>query len=154
MGQDEMMEQRKVVRSLRRLASKFKFECISGCTKCCGIVPFSKWEWDRIKEKKVATGGKCPYATDKGCEIYKERPVMCRFFGLTPTLRCPVGGKTSKITTDIAIREALAPYMDIIGKTGIYGPHASEGKLAGFVAQVRDELITLQENNGVEYGDG
>lgn len=70
------------------------FECIPGCTDCCGPVPFARSEWDRIEDKKKPTGLSCPYAVKgQGCSIYKDRPFMCRLFGATsdPQLTCPHG---------------------------------------------------------------
>ena len=33
----------------------------------------------------------CPHLGDKGCQIYAERPLICRLFGTTPRLACPQG---------------------------------------------------------------
>ncbi len=33
----------------------------------------------------------CPHLGDKGCDVYAERPLICRLFGTTPRLACPRG---------------------------------------------------------------
>ena len=33
----------------------------------------------------------CSYLGDKGCQVYAERPLVCRLFGTTPKLACPNG---------------------------------------------------------------
>jgi uncharacterized protein len=33
----------------------------------------------------------CPHLAHDGCEIYAERPLICRLFGTTPSLLCPNG---------------------------------------------------------------
>ncbi len=33
----------------------------------------------------------CPYLGKHGCEVYDERPLICRLFGTTPRLLCPNG---------------------------------------------------------------
>jgi hypothetical protein len=33
----------------------------------------------------------CPYLGVDGCEVYEERPLICRLFGTTPHLVCPRG---------------------------------------------------------------
>lgn len=33
----------------------------------------------------------CPHPGKRGCEVYHERPLICRLFGTTPRLLCPNG---------------------------------------------------------------
>ncbi|MGT2431225.1 YkgJ family cysteine cluster protein [Cupriavidus basilensis] len=33
----------------------------------------------------------CPHLGSKGCQVYAERPLICRLFGTTPRLACPNG---------------------------------------------------------------
>jgi hypothetical protein len=33
----------------------------------------------------------CPYLGENGCQVYGERPLICRLFGTTPRLPCPNG---------------------------------------------------------------
>lgn len=73
------------------------FECVSGCHDCCGPVTASSEEVARYPEKSVAEHDaalaqlSCPYLGDSGCQVYAERPLICRLFGTTPQLLCPRG---------------------------------------------------------------
>lgn len=33
----------------------------------------------------------CPHLGAQGCQVYEERPLICRLFGTTPRLACPNG---------------------------------------------------------------
>lgn len=33
----------------------------------------------------------CPHLGENGCQVYAERPLICRLFGTTPGLACPNG---------------------------------------------------------------
>jgi Fe-S-cluster containining protein len=35
----------------------------------------------------------CPHLGIKGCDVYNERPLICRLFGTTPRLPCPNGNR-------------------------------------------------------------
>ncbi|HAV70704.1 MAG TPA: zinc/iron-chelating domain-containing protein [Stenotrophomonas sp.] len=73
------------------------FRCIVGCTDCCGPVTASSEEVARLPIKSDAEHAaaladlSCPYLGKQGCEVYEERPLICRMFGTTPSLRCPNG---------------------------------------------------------------
>lgn len=100
------------------------FKCKPGCTDCCGPVPFSKWEWDRVSDKRHATPEHiktltCPYAVNGRCEIYEQRPLICRLFGAVdaPLMTCPHGcGPVGKLTDEQA-REMMRIYtQELIDK--------------------------------------
>lgn len=83
------------------------FKCMLGCTDCYGPVPFSEWEWSRIKDKRQAKGLKCPYASRQGCEIYEQRPFVCRLYGAIEILRCPYGRGPGKLLPDEEAKKVL-----------------------------------------------
>lgn len=71
-----------------------KFKCIEGCTDCCGPVPFNKEEIKRIGQKPGFDPSdlKCKFSHNGGCDIYENRPMVCRIFGTVPSeplLTCP-----------------------------------------------------------------
>lgn len=73
------------------------FECIPGCHDCCGPVTTSSEEMARLPVKSdaeheaaLASFG-CPHLGAQGCQVYAERPLICRLFGTTPRLACPHG---------------------------------------------------------------
>ncbi|KAF1718765.1 YkgJ family cysteine cluster protein [Pseudoxanthomonas wuyuanensis] len=78
----------------RRIPS---FTCIVGCHDCCGPVTASSEEVARLPVKTEAEHEaalaelSCPYLGQHGCEVYAERPLICRLFGTTPRLLCPNG---------------------------------------------------------------
>ena len=102
------MTKKRRVASLRSLYDQVpKFTCKDGCTACCGAVPFSRAEkkllvdsgqWEVARHKALTTDRRptgsplCPFASsEKGCEIYELRPLLCRLFGAVsdPILKCP-----------------------------------------------------------------
>lgn len=91
------------------------FECRAGCSDCCGFVPWSKAEWEIIKEKRRASSLKCPYATGNGCDIYENRPLICRLFGTVNVgyLKCPHGCKPDKPLTERQARRIAKKYSDL-----------------------------------------
>ncbi len=102
-----------------RLYSKIPaFQCRPGCTDCCGPVPFSKWEWSRIKNKRLAMGIKCPYARDGKCEIYEQRPLICRLYGAVEDVRltCPYGCKPEVKLTKAEADKIMREYFRIMEK--------------------------------------
>jgi uncharacterized protein len=108
-------------KKLQQMYSKIPtFQCREGCTDCCGPVPFSKTEWDSISDKRKAETGTlaCPYSLSGGCDIYKDRPFICRLFGTAknPTLTCPHGcGPKHKMSSEKA--DALTEsYRKIMNK--------------------------------------
>lgn len=74
----------KTIKYLRKQIPSF--ECKPDCTDCCGPVPFSKWEWEQIKDKRKTITLNCPYASENGCETYEQRPILCRLFGTVPKM--------------------------------------------------------------------
>ena len=77
-----------------RIAS---FTCIVGCHACCGPVTASSEEMARLPVKTEAEHDaaladlSCPHLGEQGCQVYGERPLICRLFGTTPRLLCPNG---------------------------------------------------------------
>lgn len=73
------------------------FECKGLCQESCGPVIPSEAEESRILkrqgaivdyDKKTLT---CHLLTDGRCEIYADRPLLCRLFGAVKKMRCPHG---------------------------------------------------------------
>lgn len=92
------------------------FKCIPGCFACCGPVPFAKCEWDRIEDKREATGITCPYASASGCAIYDKRPLICRLFGTTDDLPCPHGCRPAFLMMRSVASEMVRVHYDLIDK--------------------------------------
>jgi len=75
------------------------FECKPGFHDCCGPVTTSSEEMamlSEISDQEHATALaelSCPYLGNKGCQVYDERPLICRLFGTTPRLACLNGSR-------------------------------------------------------------
>ncbi len=48
----------------------------------------------------------CPHLADTGCQVYAERPLICRLFGTTPRLACP-NGKRPEVMIDPRIEQQI-----------------------------------------------
>lgn len=92
------------------------FECAPGCHDCCGPVTTSSEEMARLPvksdaEHEVALADlTCPHLGEKGCEVYLERPLICRLFGTTSNLICPQG-KRPAIMTDHQVEKQIHQFM-------------------------------------------
>jgi hypothetical protein len=79
------------------------FECTPGCHACCGPVTASSEEVAYLPIKSDAEHDaalselNCPYLGSNGCEVYNDRPLICRLFGTTPNMPCPNGKKPAQM---------------------------------------------------------
>ena len=80
------------------------FSCIKGCYDCCGVIPVTKLELDRIHhalehksqgeikrlESQRRGAFTCPLVdTENGlCAVHEDRPEICRMYGLFEGLAC------------------------------------------------------------------
>ena len=70
------------------------FECIEGCTDCCGPVPWSAHELKQagLSEPPAERDDQaCVFSLAGHCGIHDRRPLMCRLYGAVEDLRCPHG---------------------------------------------------------------
>lgn len=92
------------------------FECEPGCHDCCGPVTASSEEMARFpvkSEQEHATALdelRCPHLGAMGCQVYAERPLICRLFGTTPRLACP-NGKRPAAMIDPGIEQQITRYF-------------------------------------------
>lgn len=97
------MDEKKAHRQLYRKIPDMK--CEQACVGCCGTVPMSDWEADRLGLTSPFTPtddqGVCTFSTPDGCSVYDKRPLMCRLFGTAEhkQLTCPKGMKPDKPLT-------------------------------------------------------
>lgn len=89
-----------------------QFECVPGCNDCCGPVTASSEERAQLPARSEAQRAAalaawvCPYLGEHGCEVYLDRPLICRLFGTTPRLACP-NGKAPAVMIDPRLEEAI-----------------------------------------------
>lgn len=92
------------------------FACTPGCHDCCGPVTASSEEVSRLPIKSEAEHEaalaeyNCPYLGKNGCEVYGERPLICRLFATTPRLPCP-NGKGPAVMIDKQVEEGIHRFL-------------------------------------------
>jgi len=92
------------------------FECKPGCHDCCGPVTTSSEEMARLPVKSDAQHAaaladlSCPHLGEHGCQVYAERPLICRLFGTTPRLACP-NGMRPEVMIDPKIERQIYRYF-------------------------------------------
>jgi len=92
------------------------FECKPGCHDCCGPVTASSEEMARLPRKSAAEHAQalaelsCPHLGAKCCQVYAERPLICRLFGTTPRLACPNGNRP-EVMVDGDIEQQVYRYF-------------------------------------------
>ncbi|SHK14600.1 hypothetical protein SAMN05216369_0665 [Marinobacter antarcticus] len=88
-----MSNNRNIIARLRE--SIPSFECVPGCHDCCGPVTTSSEEMSRLPVKTDAEHDaaledlSCVHLGPNGCNVYAERPLICRLFGTTQNMPCP-----------------------------------------------------------------
>lgn len=90
------------------------FKCIPGCVDCCGPVPFAKIEAQNAPVKPPTKSLMCPYASKDGCEIYENRPFICRLYGTIENLQCPRGCRPEAFLDDDLATQMFNEYMRIL----------------------------------------
>ena len=92
------------------------FACEPGCHDCCGPVTASSEELARLPVKSAAEHAAalaewcCPHLGEQGCQVYAERPLICRLFGTTPRLVCP-RGKRPEIMIEARVERRVWQYL-------------------------------------------
>ena len=109
-----MTNNTQIIRFLREHIPSF--ECPPGCHDCCGPVTTSSEEMARLPVKGEAEHAaaladfSCPHLGDKGCQVYAERPLICRLFGTSPQLACP-NGKRPEVMIDPRIEQQIHRFL-------------------------------------------
>ena len=110
------MNQRTAHRQLYRKIPSLS--CNANCRDCCGSVPVSPWEAERLgidgdKTPTKPDSTKCAFSSPKGCTVYNKRPFMCRFFGVVDdhTIQCPHGHRTGKSLSKYEAEQLFNEYM-------------------------------------------
>ena len=88
------------------------FACEPGCHDCCGPVTASAEELARLPRRSEAAHDAalarldCVYLGPHGCEVYEQRPLICRLFGTTERLACP-RGRGPETPVEPAVEQAV-----------------------------------------------
>ena len=92
------------------------FACKAGCHDCCGPVTTSPEEMANLPVKSSAAHEaalaemNCPHLGKNGCQVYAERPLICRLFGTTPRLPCPNGNRP-EVMIDAEIEQQIHQFF-------------------------------------------
>ena len=71
--------------------------CVLGCSDCCGPVPVSSYEAERLGIPGAVAAPvhpgttRCRFLVDGACSVYARRPFAFRLYGTTPVAPCPRG---------------------------------------------------------------
>jgi len=106
-------------------------KCPPGCSACCGPVPLCNKEASVLREhfkdnpdKSLLEGINsfitpvdehlnCRFSSKEGCTVYDKRPFMCRLFGITESLKCPLGCKPNRYLTFAEESELMEFYKKL-----------------------------------------
>lgn len=126
-----LAEEGKIILSMRAKIPEACGPCEECGGACCGIILFSRWEWEQIEDKRHAVSDTCPYLEDGRCAIYDKRPIICRLFGqpnARGTLKCNYRGGcrvVGKSLTPAQVARIGKRYKRLIDGAGkYYGPFA------------------------------
>jgi len=109
-----MNNNRNIIVRLRENIPSFK--CIQGCHDCCGPVTASSEEMSRMPVKTYAeheaalSNLMCVHLGPNGCNVYEERPLICRLFGTTKRMPCPNGCRP-EVMVDSEIERQVHHYI-------------------------------------------
>ena len=109
-----MMRNRKKIRFFRSRIPEFT--CVAGCHDCCGPIMDSTEEMSHLpsvadaKRETALAKWDCPHLGVAGCEVYDERPLICRLFGTTTRLKCPHGRQPESMI-DVEIETKIEMYF-------------------------------------------
>jgi uncharacterized protein len=94
---------------MRKLKTFPPMQCDDGCGECCGVVPCTETEFQRVRRYVVENGIiptenelTCPLYQNGKCTVYTVRPLACRLFGHVVGMGCPHGYNTNIPERDAA----------------------------------------------------
>lgn len=112
-----------------------RIECKGLCAKSCHYTMFTPTELARAEQAAgrklpidavldehgghwaTLTGdkkGRCPLLRLGRCTTYEARPLLCRLYGLVPSMRCPYGCEPERWLTDAEGHELLAAIAEAL----------------------------------------
>lgn len=108
-----------------------RVKCQGKCQEACGPIACSKGE-AKIMERRAgrpllfsSKTGRCTYLNDDGkCDVYRDRPFVCRAFGASATLPCIWGCQPDRVISKDEQFELFRQILELGG--GLYGPYPDE----------------------------
>ncbi len=90
-------------------------KCKGKCQQYCGPIYMSGAEAEAIERVTglplplVGDDLRCPFLSSEGrCEVYAQRPLVCRVWGAVPELKCPWGCRPERPFSSADGAQALA----------------------------------------------
>lgn len=120
--------------ALRRLYDQVpEINCKGLCADSCGPIEMSTTERATIRKRGVEITDRdvalarlrdegdfdCDALVDGRCSVYEDRPMICRLWGVTETLRCPYGCEAERVLPD---DEGFVLLADSLRAGGAYFP--------------------------------
>ena len=114
------------LRAIYRELEPYAFQCVEGCTACCGPVPLAPVEAEALGVPGVVTPTRdditCAYCngcsttngSTGGCSVYDRRPFMCRIYGTIDGLRCPEGAGPARMMPPRQYRKLMKRYIALM----------------------------------------
>src|SRR5690349_3487728 len=99
---------------LQRLYAELpSVECQGKCFEFCGPVACSTGERHIVRNAEpgrvleLGSMNNCPMLDldTKRCQVYVDRPLVCRLFGMVEAMRCPHGCEPTRWLTDAEVQE-------------------------------------------------
>lgn len=114
-----------------------RIACQQRCQVCCGPIAMSRLEFRRLlsidptlrhkisqmqselgfnygRSYLIGLGREaCSFLRDGACSIYSLRPLICRLWGMTQTMRCPWGCQPERFLNDREAHEIMGEMMHL-----------------------------------------
>lgn len=97
-----------------------KMVCAGNCDVTCGSLGLSRGEKRHLtqitRKQPKLIGDRCNYLKDNRCQIYADRPAICRLWGVTETMKCDWGCAPERYLSEKEARNILAEISDLFGE--------------------------------------
>ncbi len=81
------------------------------CGDCCGHVPFSVPEINRVFPYWPDEGPEdCRFLVNGKCSVYEDRPLICRLFGACSDMPCAHGARAERQLSDEEVKKLFVEY--------------------------------------------
>lgn len=134
--------------AFKRLYARIpRISCKGLCSRSCGVIICQETEYRAMAEvrdipiketpvkglskKEIDEGLTCPLLENDRCTVYMVRPLICRLWGVTKSMRCPHGCRPKRWLSDAEGRALLDEAKEI--------DHVHRSLFADIDADVRNE---------------
>ena len=98
-------------------ASVPSIDCKGLCHDQCTLIPMTPIEAGRMSLPTVAPESiACPILKDGRCSQYRNRPLICRLFGVVEGMPCPHGCAAERVLSDRESHRLIAAVNEVGGR--------------------------------------